>query len=332
MSADRRQPCLFVMAVQFETSPTAIPGRILGRGGFYCTKYDSLKRQYTESQKMKTKVATDLPASVLEGIVKAAVADFDVINQYLLAVPWTTLFADCSTIDDIYSIFMEHCHYCIQTFVPRVTTPPKDRLPPHIVSMTNYLNSLIQKKSTPERLQKINRVSKDIVRETKKAAKNKEKRLLETAPNKGIFSYIGKSIKTARNIPPLKVNHSLKFADFEKGEAFANHFKSVFHDRKPHCLHLPTTDNTIPLFLPTQVYDLLRFAKSTTTASPDGIPSVFLKKCALSLALPLTHIYNYSILNGVVPSSTEFCYFGHSYSGNDSFTHCREFTKSIKSI
>uniref|UniRef100_A0A7E4URI4 RNA-directed DNA polymerase from transposon X-element n=1 Tax=Panagrellus redivivus TaxID=6233 RepID=A0A7E4URI4_PANRE len=179
-------------------------------------------------------------------------ADFDVINQYLLAVPWTTLFADCSTIDDIYSIFMEHCHYCIQTFVPRVTTPPKDRLPPHIVSMTNYLNSLIQKKSTPERLQKINRVSKDIVRETKKAAKNKEKRLLETAPNKGIFSYIGKSIKTARNIPPLKVNHSLKFADFEKGEAFANHFKSVFHDRKPHCLHLPTTDNTIPLFLPTQ--------------------------------------------------------------------------------
>jgi len=49
--------------------------------------------------------------------------------------------------------------------------------------------------------------------------------------------------------------------------------------------------------------DVLHKWKTTTSTGLDGIPNVFLKSCAYSLASPLGHIFDFSFNDGRLPNS-----------------------------
>jgi len=54
-------------------------------------------------------------------------------------------------------------------------------------------------------------------------------------------------------------------------------------------------------FFPSAVEKELRLLKPTTSTGPDGIPNVLLKHCARSLAVPLSHLFDTSFKDGVLP-------------------------------
>ena len=48
---------------------------------------------------------------------------------------------------------------------------------------------------------------------------------------------------------------------------------------------------------------LQKHLKPTTSVGPDGIPNVLLSKCAPGLAVPLSHLFDTSFKDGVLPVS-----------------------------
>ena len=49
------------------------------------------------------------------------------------------------------------------------------------------------------------------------------------------------------------------------------------------------------------VCKVLKHLKPTTSVGPDGIPNVLLSKCAPGLAVPLSHLFDTSFKDGVLP-------------------------------
>jgi len=52
---------------------------------------------------------------------------------------------------------------------------------------------------------------------------------------------------------------------------------------------------------------VLKQVKPTTSVGPDGIPNILLNKCAIGLAVPLSHLFDTSIKDGVLPCLLEKC-------------------------
>ena len=54
-------------------------------------------------------------------------------------------------------------------------------------------------------------------------------------------------------------------------------------------------------FMPDIIYTTLQGIKSSTSSWPDGMPNIFLEKCASSLATPLSHIFDASFKDQTLP-------------------------------
>lgn len=96
----------------------------------------------------------------------------------------------------------------------------------------------------------------------------------------------------------------------EKAEIFNRFFSSVFtHDNGicPDVVNRAGDDSLdTVLFTPDIVRTVLQRLKPSTSAGSDGIPNLFLKKCANCLAVPLCHIYSISFLDGCLPSAWKY--------------------------
>jgi hypothetical protein len=91
-------------------------------------------------------------------------------------------------------------------------------------------------------------------------------------------------------------------------DLFLVHFVSIY---QPLPLELPQLgteqdglfDYGLFLIQDHHIYDMLLKLPAKHNTTLDGIPSIFLKKCAASLAYPLANLFRRSFLYGVVPKA-----------------------------
>ena len=108
----------------------------------------------------------------------------------------------------------------------------------------------------------------------------------------------------SKEIPPLDDNDITICDSKLKADLFNEYFSSVFveDDNKPfHCQN--KTDSILPniIFEPFEVYNALLSIQPKLSFGPDLLPSIFLNKLALVLALPLSLIFTKSYNTGSVP-------------------------------
>ena len=122
---------------------------------------------------------------------------------------------------------------------------------------------------------------------------------------KRFHSYLRSKKVDRPSVGPLLVDGNWIGENESMGHTLGTAFSSVFNPVLP-CAPLPhqtcaTTLEFSPV-LPSQVHSALLGLNNSTSCGPDGIPSIFLKKCASSLAYPLSIIYNKSFSTGLVPT------------------------------
>ena len=124
---------------------------------------------------------------------------------------------------------------------------------------------------------------------------------------KGLFRYVNTRLGNKVGIPALKDDTgTLVTCDLQRAEMFRNHFVSVFIKSSA---RLSTTSNananSVAPFSTSELdvyYRLLALKDNKFNTSPEEIPEMFFKKCALFLAKPLSMIFNQSLASGKVPS------------------------------
>jgi len=151
---------------------------------------------------------------------------------------------------------------------------------------------------------KFDHCTQTIDRKVKKFLKTNESQKLRSLKSK--YQHLGSFLKTKHTpIPILFDNKSNPIvSDTEKAEHLASFFESTFTKSTPSQSHLPAQSSKsldFVVFDEPSVYQALMSLKPANNASPDGIPAIFVKNCALSLAKPLSRIFKHAIMTGTLP-------------------------------
>ena len=139
-----------------------------------------------------------------------------------------------------------------------------------------------------------------------------EKRVVErveTSP-KYFFSYAKSFSKVKQNISALlNGNQELVTERKELANILQHQFCSLFSDPNCSSKTVPTfkvppliSSDTEPVLTPDKIVEAISEIKLDSAPGPDGIPSILLKRCVISLCAPIHLLGSESMSSGIVPS------------------------------
>jgi hypothetical protein len=226
-------------------------------------------------------------------------ANYEAINQFLAAFNWERQLSFFGTIQSKYEHLTRILIETVETNCPLITDckPKTDK----------QLSTLLRKR---KHLRNDNRayrhLQRDIRNRISELRTKSELKVLRSGSSKKFYGYIRDKIKANHSIPTLCDNgNPIAFSDLEKCEIFCNSFNDnycssvnpivppVFPRTKEKHLNID--------FSAHRVYEYLKNVPSKTSLSDEKIPQLVLKKCALTLALPLSIIFRDSYDSGVIP-------------------------------
>lgn len=120
------------------------------------------------------------------------------------------------------------------------------------------------------------------------------------------YNYIKTQNRKVLNIPIIKFENRLIIEDEEKCNVFNQYFESNFINDNGKMSSSCSSNSNFVLqnvcFEPFIVYNYLLKLSNSFSAGPDKVPNIILKKCALTLAEPLSIIYEVSFRTNQLPN------------------------------
>jgi ribonucleases P/MRP protein subunit RPP40 len=238
-------------------------------------------------------------------------ADYDLINSFLASINWTVFFADYFEVDSMYSAFLDVVYFLIDKFVPNITCKRRRRsYPPYLFKLVKKVRFWYKRIGWGGRRCRKNYKSavKNLRGSLAQLNANLEFKLSRSRNVKKFFQHVNRKLKVPSDIGPVEdAKGKLIFDEFDVADVFSLYFNSVYVD------HPPETDLSSNIssggfslnyieFFATDIFDILSSLPPRVSFSPDGLPYIFLKNCAVSLVSPLVHLFNRSMLTGKVPS------------------------------
>ncbi|XP_052751505.1 uncharacterized protein LOC128200839 [Galleria mellonella] len=253
-------------------------------------------------------------------------ADYDFVNAKLELIDWSCL-RNSSDVDALVNTFYMHINTVINETVP-VVKPRSLRYP------IWFSRSLIKILKEKEKLRKRFKIYKNERDEIEIRLLNKRAQVLmrkcyglyirkmedNIASNpKQFWSFVHSKRSNASSLPSeMRLDDICMSSGNDICDLFASYFSSVFssYDSSTHINNSfnPTNNSeslcTFPqsilstlTFTERDVMNVIRKINSNKGCGPDGIPPLFIKKCALNLVKPLAVIFNISIKTGVPQGS-----------------------------
>lgn len=245
-------------------------------------------------------------------------ADYVEIINELNTVSWDNEFRDCTTVDEMVSVFYTIIRKSITKHVPMVRTNSR-KYP--IWFSRDLIGLMREKLKYRNKLRKFNnnpldKISFDI-------AKKRVERLMidcyntyisqlekNISSNPKLFWSFIKNKKKSPNCYPAQM--SLDGSTASNGNDICNLFAQNFSadynvdlpssTQRSHFAMITSDYLTLIKFKDNQVLKVLKRLDSHKGAGSDGLPSIFVARCASVLTRPLTLIYNKSLSTGVFPS------------------------------
>ena len=238
--------------------------------------------------------------------------DYGVINAFLSAVDWDTVYANCCSVEEYWSAFRNIINTAIYNFVPFVHCR-KVRNTPWFNGKLKNMHLRKQRK-----WKKYSR-TRNIVTHTDyklsaqkfrtefiKAKCNYEKNLFTNHNTSGKFyGYIKSQTTVSTAIPCIKKHDgTVAMHDCDKASVFLEYFSSVFvNDNNVIPEFTSTCNDSLDSFVCTtrDIIKVVMKLKSTSSPGPDGITCAFLKNVLANIASPLCKVFNKSLSEGVLP-------------------------------
>lgn len=238
--------------------------------------------------------------------------DFDKLSLLLDNTDWVSVFNTTSSIDDMVQCFVCICIEYFQACVPALAPSSKyARYPNHIMKLIKHRDSLFPKTHlSPVVMQLYVKSCSDISKQCAKFDRNRQLKAFRSSGSKDLFRLIA-SQRKEKTIYPTSITtpeNIVVKGDKNISEAFADYFVSVFNMSNSYLsanfVSLPTV-NFLSLddfvIFPNLVEKCLRKLKPNASFLPDALPQIVLKRCAKSFSVPLSYIYNISLMDGSFP-------------------------------
>ena len=243
-------------------------------------------------------------------------ADFTGMNNFFSTVDWGLI--SNGNPDDLVQDYSNIVLYAIDQFVPKIdnsspTYPPwsNERLNRLKSRKLSALKKFLRRRSVTlkTRYVNINRQYKSLNRRLYMAYQRRIESDLKSKP-KRFWNFINKQRNEVGLPSTMKLNDRKATSPAEICELFLHQFSNVFsHDNLNEETILQAAEN-VPLLSPVGAHppitsdcivNACKLLKKSSNPGPDGIPSIILKECAASLAIPLSSIFTSSLNTGIFP-------------------------------
>lgn len=243
-------------------------------------------------------------------------ADYSKIIERLGSIDWAVKLSNHLSIDEMVAVFYSELHIIINELVPK-SKPINNNYP---VWFNPVLIGLLREKSKYRyKIKKFNNprdaLSFDLLRKRCQALQRKcysrYVHYIESSlkSNPRLFwSFIkNKRAKSSSYPSVLSCGNASASRGPEVCNLFANHFSSTYNrNNTPSADQIPSiayTSNFLSTlsFSSAEVYKVIKRLDSTKGSGADGIPSLFVVRCAESIAYPLSIIFNKSLSSGQFP-------------------------------
>lgn len=234
------------------------------------------------------------------------------LEQTIDSIDWDNLLSGCSNIDHIWSSFLVNIAALVEVFVPLQTRPSlNSSTSPKISRLCRKayrLHKQYHSTKNPLVHRKYLEVSKNAQQEKRNQIIKRENKVLRSGNISSFWKFIRGKLNYRADIPCLIDSSDNKVITSSKAKAdlLNSHFVSIFtkDDGNLPNWGIQQSDQFLSYvdFLPENVFAELSTLPSKFSSGPDHLPAILLKKCALSLAYPLSLIFNYSFRNSVLPT------------------------------
>ncbi|HKQ20670.1 MAG TPA: reverse transcriptase family protein [Nitrososphaeraceae archaeon] len=230
-------------------------------------------------------------------------ADWHSLNIYFSNINWKTIF-NCNDIDLIYSRFIAIIHQGLSLHIPEENCANhSQKIPIYLKRLADYRNLLWNNCHYPKVRKKFINVSASLTKKLNKFYGNIERKAIK---KRSLYSYVRKITKP-NFVPPCIIHNTERhYTPKAKCEIFAHHFHNIFNMQDKSAT-LDIIDNDIKfdhnlIFISNySVFEMLKKLPAKVNTAPDHLPSIVLKECALSLALPIATILRKSFYLGKLP-------------------------------
>jgi hypothetical protein len=229
--------------------------------------------------------------------------------EYLNNTSWEDNFNSCATIDDFYEQFLEILNIGIRNFIPLIRRSSKKPYPQIIKELQKKKLRVWRRLKKYYSIQlefEYNQISSRINSELLKLEISTEKQLLESPSVNKFYKFVGKRLEKSRVIPALCGNNETAFEDSDKVRLMNEFFYTMFTKDND---TIPTfTDRTNGKFAgnlvitPSLIINAIHKLNPTTSCGPDKLPAIMFKKLTHCLTIPLTKIFNISMITGTLPA------------------------------
>ncbi len=238
--------------------------------------------------------------------------NYDALDAALAQVDWSMAFHGDFDVDVLWEIFLKIIFNFVELFVPKCTVSSSYQKIhwPKWVQKMHRRQKMLYKKYKKRKDPNTFRLYQDAARVARQSKRNfiaqKESKLVQNKNFNSFFRYVRSKLSYKASVPCLtdETGEILLSRD-EKAAAFNRFFTSVFTVDDGKRLSFPTRLNeTFPDCIdlsPEIVFKHLLKLPSKLSLGPDGLPPLFFKRLSLSLAEPLSYIFNFSYILGKIP-------------------------------
>ncbi len=245
-------------------------------------------------------------------------ADYSPLNSELVTKNWPSLFQNCASINEMWTVFLSVLTAVVNFHIPQRTTinTHKSKISFKVKRLCRKAWRLFRnyKKKLENGSADIDNSYDKYLSAARLAQSEKRKELYKfeeniiLANNSGaLWNHIKSNMSYKSGIPCILGSNGSIISDIpEKAERFNEYFSSVFTKDNGICpqWNIPFTDKRLSVidFSPETVWSKLKNLSIKTSAGPDHLPTILMKKLSLVLAEPLSIIFTHSFINSELPN------------------------------
>ena len=260
-------------------------------------------------------------------------ADYVGINHFLVNQNWAEILK-AGNINDMWINFVSKIKQVVDAYVPvriRKTSNSKKHSPKvsRLLRKAYKLHKKFKKNNCDKTYQKYLVASRIAQTEKRNVDLNKESKILHAKSDPAFWGFLRSKLSYKSEIPCLLHENKIVVDNKAKADLFNDYFCSVFTKDDGNFpdwdIDPPTKFLSFVDFSPEEVYEQLKRQKNKFSSGPDGIPPFFLKKCALTLAFPLSILFNFAFANSVLPDQWILAHVKPIFKNKGSPSHCENY-------
>jgi Reverse transcriptase (RNA-dependent DNA polymerase)/Endonuclease-reverse transcriptase len=234
-------------------------------------------------------------------------AKFSEILNHLNSVDWDSAFRNAN-VDSCVDIFYDQLNYCIENFVPLISSPPNIKRHPwqtrELINLENKKNKAFKTRRMAQ-FKFLRTKYHDLHRRCYSAYLRNIENGIKINPKK-FFEYANHKTKVSGYPSSMRSDFSTADSPQDVAELFATFFESVYVDDDGGG-HVDTSNRincgfSTLNFTMNDIETAIDGLDGSKGPGDDGIPPNFIKHCVNGLKTPLLHIFNLSLSKGIFPN------------------------------